>query len=88
MRPPKRRMCISRRSFLALSAAASGVALHSERPHLFIGVYTTATDLGSALGPLFALSVGQVIGFTTLYLIIGSLCLCAVARFRWLTHPR
>ncbi|HMN27892.1 MAG TPA: hypothetical protein PKE45_07015 [Caldilineaceae bacterium] len=71
---------------VALSAAATGVALHSDRPHLFIGVYTTATDLGSALGPLFALSIGQAVGFTTLYVVIGALCLGAVARFRWLAR--
>jgi predicted MFS family arabinose efflux permease len=69
---------------VALSAAATGLAMRMERPHLFIGVYTTATDLGSALGPLFALSVGQAIGFTTLYVMVGAFCFGAIARYRWL----
>jgi predicted MFS family arabinose efflux permease len=73
---------------VALSAAATGMALRTERPHLFVGVYTTATDLGSALGPLFALSVGQAIGFTTLYLVVGALSLTAVLRYWRLTQPR
>lgn len=73
---------------VALSAAASGMALRTERPHLFVGVYTTATDLGSALGPLFALSVGQAIGFTTLYLVVGALGLAAVLRYWRLARTR
>lgn len=71
---------------VALSAAASGMALKTERPHLFVGVYTTATDLGSALGPLFALSVGQAIGFTTLYMMVSILCLAAIFRYWWFVH--
>lgn len=66
---------------VTLSAAASGLAIKTERPHLFVGVYTTATDLGSALGPLFALSVGQAIGFSTLYVLVGVLCLAAILRY-------
>ncbi len=69
-----------------LNAAASGVAVHTERPHLYMGVYATATDLGSALGPLFALSIGQTIGFSTLYLSIGVLCACAIFYYRYLTR--
>jgi MFS family permease len=71
---------------VTLSAAASGLAAHSGRPHQFIGVYTTASDFGSALGPLFALSVGQAIGFTTLYLVIGFSCLLAILRYRRLAR--
>jgi MFS family permease len=65
---------------VTLNAAASGAAVHAERPHLYMGVYATATDLGSALGPLFALSLGQMVGFSTLYLSIGVLCCPAVGR--------
>lgn len=71
---------------VALSAAASGMALTTQRPHLFVGVYTTATDLGSALGPLFALSVGQAIGFTTLYVMVSVLSLTAIYRYWWLAY--
>ena len=58
--------------------------MRTDRPHLFIGVYATATDLGSALGTLFALSVGRAIGFSTLYLVVGAVCFGAIARYRWL----
>lgn len=69
---------------VTLNAAASGAAVHAERPHLYMGVYATATDLGSALGPLFALSLGQMIGFSTLYLSIGLLSAAAIFYYRWL----
>lgn len=52
---------------VTLSAAASGAALEQERPHVFIGLYTTATDLGSALGPLLAFSLGQFLGLPLTY---------------------
>lgn len=71
---------------VTLSAAATGVAVHARHPHRFIGVFTTVTDLGSALGPLFALSVGQAIGFSTLYLVVGAACTAAVWRYRWLSN--
>lgn len=73
---------------VTLNAAATGIAVHTARPHRFIGVFTTVTDLGSALGPLFALSVGQAIGFSTLYLVVGAACLTAIWRYRWLAHTR
>jgi predicted MFS family arabinose efflux permease len=69
---------------ITLSAAASGAAIHTHRPHQFVGVFATSTDIGSALGPLVALSLGQVIGFPTMYIAIGSLCLLAIWRYRWL----
>jgi MFS family permease len=52
---------------VTLSAAASGMALHSERPHHLIGAYTTAGDLGAALGPLLAFSIGRYLGLPFTY---------------------
>ncbi|MEZ4681198.1 MAG: MFS transporter [Caldilineaceae bacterium] len=52
---------------VTLSAAASGAALHHKRPHHLIGAYTTAGDLGSALGPLLAFSVGRYLGLPLTY---------------------
>jgi DHA1 family multidrug resistance protein-like MFS transporter len=69
---------------IILSAAASGAAIHTHRPHLFVGVFATSTDIGSALGPLVALSLGQAIGFPVMYVAISSLCLLAIWRYRWL----
>jgi hypothetical protein len=67
---------------ITLSAAASGAAIHTHRPHLFVGVFATSTDIGSALGPLAALSLGQAIGFPTMYIAISTLCLWAIWRYR------
>ncbi len=57
--------------YIALNAAASGAAMASSRPHRFIGVFTTASDAGSALGPLVAFSAATVVGFPSLYAIGG-----------------
>ena len=67
--------------FVTLSATASGVAARSERPHLFVGAYTTATDAGLATGPLLAYSVGGIASLTTLYLAAGSVLAAAVLRY-------
>jgi MFS family permease len=65
-----------------LSASASGAAVHAPRPNLFIGVFATAGDAGSALGPLLALSIGNVLGLPLLYLILSAALLMAVWRYR------
>lgn len=67
---------------VTLSAAASGVALRSERPHLVIGAYTTAGDLGSALGPLLAFSAGRALGLPMTYVLTGVIGLLVVWRYR------
>jgi MFS family permease len=69
---------------ITLSAAASGAARALERPHLFVGLYTTAGDAGSAIGPLFAYSIGQALGLPTLYLTISLVLVAVVIRYRWL----
>jgi hypothetical protein len=56
-----------------LSAVANGAALQHERPHIFVGVYTTAADAGSALGPLLAYSLGSLLNLPVLYVLTGSL---------------
>jgi MFS family permease len=67
--------------FVTLSATASGVAARSERPHLFVGAYTTATDAGLAAGPLLAYSVGGIASLPTLYLAAGGVLALAVLRY-------
>ncbi len=54
---------------ITLNAAANSVALQAERPHLFVGVYTTAGDAGSALGPLLAYSLAVALNWNNLYLL-------------------
>ncbi len=68
---------------ITLSAAASGAARGSERPHLFVGVYTTAGDASSAVGPLFAYALGRAVGLPVLYLAISSVFVLVVLRYRW-----
>jgi MFS family permease len=71
---------------IVLSAAASGVALLAERPHIFIGVYTTFSDAGSACGPLIAYSVASAIGLPTAYLTTGVVLTACIVRFWQLAH--
>jgi MFS family permease len=66
---------------IVMSAAASGAALTNSRPHAFIGVFTTATDAGSALGPLVAYSVATWLGFPLLYLGAGALLALALSQY-------
>lgn len=61
-----------------LSASANTVALQSERPHIFVGVFTTASDAGSALGPLLAYSLGVILNLNVLYILTGAILLMAV----------
>jgi len=73
--------------FITLTAASSGVATQARRPHLFVGVYTTAADGGAAIGPLLAFNLGQLTGFEALYLGIGLLLLLTVIRY-WQVEQR
>lgn len=66
---------------VTLSAAASGVAMHHERPHYLIGAYTTAGDLGSALGPLLAFSIGHYLGLPFTYSVTALVGLLVVFRY-------
>jgi len=73
---------------VTLSAAASGVALQSERPHHLIGAYTTAGDLGSALGPLLAFSVGRYFGLPLTYVTTAVVGVVVVSRYFVLSRQR
>ncbi|HRW08720.1 MAG TPA: MFS transporter [Caldilineaceae bacterium] len=66
---------------VTLSAAASGVAMHHGRPHYLIGAYTTAGDLGSALGPLLAFSIGRYLGLPITYAFTAIIGLLVVVRY-------
>lgn len=68
---------------IVLSAAASGVATSTTRPHVFIGVFTSTTDAGSALGPLTAYLLVEAVGLTGIYVALGALLVVTVGRY-WL----
>jgi hypothetical protein len=67
--------------YIVLSAAASGVALGSSRPHLYVGAYTTAADTGLAVGPPLAFSISGAVGLGPIYLACAALLLLAVLRY-------
>lgn len=67
---------------VTLDAAANRTALRSARPHLFVGLYTTVSDLGSAVGPLFAYSVASAFGLAPVYLALAVLTALVVIRLR------
>ncbi len=71
---------------IVLNAAASGAAIESEHPHQFVGLFTTAGDAGSALGPLLALSAGGNLGTASVYMVIGSTLTFSVIRYWSLTR--
>ena len=68
---------------VTLSALANGLAMQMERPHIYVGVYATATDAGSALGPLLAYFVGPLITFAALYVVAGGSLALVVLRYWW-----
>ena len=66
---------------IVTSAAASGVAMSTSRPHAFIGVFTTTTDAGSALGPLVAYSLVTTVGLSPVYGLLAILMLGSITRY-------
>lgn len=52
---------------VVLDAYANQAALATNHPQLFVGAYATASDLGSAVGPLFAFSLVASYGFAPVY---------------------
>jgi MFS family permease len=72
---------------IVTSAAVSGVAMSTIRPHAFVGVFTTTTDAGSALGPLVAYSLVTQIGLPVVYSVLAVLLLGCVLRFWRLSSP-
>jgi MFS family permease len=66
---------------IVMSAAASGVAIATVRPHAFVGVFTTTTDAGSALGPLMAYSLVTAVGLPLVYGVLAVLLLGTVVQY-------
>lgn len=66
---------------VTLDAAANRLSVATERPHLFIGAYTTVSDAGSAVGPLLAYSLGAATGFGALYVAAALVQAVAVTLF-------
>lgn len=52
---------------VVLDAYANQAALETPQPQLFVGAYATASDLGSAVGPLVAFSLVYAVGFAPFY---------------------
>ena len=52
---------------VVLDAYANQAALVASQPQMFVGAYATASDLGSAVGPLFAFSLVTAVGFAPVY---------------------
>ncbi|MFQ5576960.1 MAG: hypothetical protein ACE5G8_08230 [Anaerolineae bacterium] len=67
--------------FVTLSAASSGLAIRSENPHRFVGVFTTLHDAGLAAGPLLAYSAGGLLGLPALYMLGAGLLALPVWQF-------
>jgi MFS family permease len=70
--------------FATMNAASCDLGDQTERPHLFVGVFSTAIDSGAAISPLLAFSIGEATGFETLYILAAALLLIACIRF-WQT---
>jgi MFS family permease len=66
---------------IVMSAAASGVAITTTRPHAFVGVFTTTTDAGSALGPLVAYSLVTTVGLSLVYGVMAVLLLLTILQY-------
>ena len=67
---------------ITLAALASGVALKTERPHLYVGVYATVHDAGAAVGPLLAYFATGLIGLAGQYLLGAVVIILAILWYR------
>jgi predicted MFS family arabinose efflux permease len=63
---------------ISLDAAANRLAHRTSQPEGFIGVYTTASDGGAALGPLLGLPLVSLVGFGPVYAGLALALLAAV----------
>ena len=63
---------------VVLDAYANQAALITPQPQLFVGAYATASDLGSAVGPLFAFSLVSSVGFAPVYGVAALLVVVTV----------
>lgn len=64
---------------VALDAYANQAALGTPQPQMFVGAYATASDLGSAVGPLFAFSLVTAVGFAPVYGVAALLVVLTVS---------
>ena len=62
-----------------LDTYANQAALVTPQPQLFVGAYATASDLGSAVGPLFAFSLVSAVGFAPVYGVAALLVVVTVS---------
>jgi len=67
---------------ITLAALASSVALRAERPHIYVGVYATAHDAGSAVGPLLAYFATGLIGLAGQYFLGAVILIIAILWYR------
>jgi MFS family permease len=67
---------------IILAALASGIALKTERPHVYVGVYATAHDAGGATGPLLAYFATGLIGLAAQYLLGAAVIILAILWYR------
>ena len=63
---------------VVLDAYANQAALVTPQPQLFVGAYATTSDLGSAVGPLFAFSLVTAMGFAPVYGVAALLVVLTV----------
>lgn len=63
---------------VVLDTYANQAALVTHHPQLFVGAYATASDLGSAVGPLFAFTLVLDVGFAWVYVVAALLVVLTV----------
>ena len=63
---------------VVLDTYANQAALTTHHPQLFVGAYATASDLGSAVGPLLAFGLVVSVGFAPVYGIAALLVVLTV----------
>ncbi len=67
---------------VTLAATANSLALRTPSPHLLVGLYTTAVDVGLAAGPLIAYVIGARLSLPWLYVLVAGALLLVVTRVR------
>lgn len=72
---------------VTLAATANSLALETPSPHLLVGLYTTAVDVGLAVGPLLAYVVGARVPLPWLYAIIAGALVLVVSRIQGPERP-
>ena len=65
---------------VVLDTYANQAALVTAQPQMFVGAYATASDLGSAVGPLFAFTLVSAVGFAPVYGVAALLFVATVAQ--------